>query len=157
MSSGRRSIPIHDGIRAGGDDHGKVALGGASDVTGALRGFVHRSLEREAQGTFGGLLKWFWPWAIGDGGLLGRITTCGFPVAGSFIAVTTAGVSILAALAVIGIWIPLGWWRVLAMGGAVLSLLLMVALFGVTKLLPMALDLVVLWAAITNGLLAPST
>jgi hypothetical protein len=44
------------------------------------------SLDREAQGTFGGLLRWAWPWAIGDGGFLGRITTSDFPVAGFFLA-----------------------------------------------------------------------
>jgi len=43
------------------------------------------------------------------------------------------------------------------MGGAIVSLLLMAGFFGATKLLPMALDLVVLWAAITNWLPAPST
>jgi hypothetical protein len=112
-------------------------------------------LDREAQGTFGGLLRWAWPWAIGDGGLLGRITTSDFPVAGFFLAVTTAGVLILAALAVMGWWVPFGWWRVLATGEAILSLFLMVSFFGATKLLPMALDLVVLWAAITNWLSAP--
>jgi hypothetical protein len=63
----------------------------------------------------------------------------------------------LAALTVVGIWVPFGWWRVLAMGGAVLSLFLMVALFGATKLLPIVLDLVVVWAAITNWLAAPPT
>jgi hypothetical protein len=56
----------------------------------------------------------------------------------------------LAALAVVGIWVPLGWWRVLAGGGAILSLILMVGFFGPTKLLPMALDLVVLWVVVTN-------
>jgi hypothetical protein len=35
-------------------------------------------------------------------------------------------------------------------GGAVLSLILMVGFFGATKLLPMGLDLVVVWGAITN-------
>jgi hypothetical protein len=44
----------------------------------------------------------------------------------------------------------LSWWRVLAIGGAIFSLLLMVAFFDPRKLLPMALDLAVLWAAITN-------
>jgi hypothetical protein len=62
----------------------------------------------------------------------------------------------LAALAVMGWWVPFGWWRVLAMGGAILSLLLMVGFFGATKLLPMALDLVVLRAAITDRILAPA-
>jgi len=47
-------------------------------------------------------------------------------------------------------WVPFGWWRVLAIGGAIFSLLLMVAFFDPRKLLPMALDLAVLWAAITN-------
>ena len=62
---------------------------------------------------------------------------------------------ILAALAVMGWWVPFGWWRFQAMGGAILSLLLMVGFFGATKLLPMALDLVVLWAAITDRLPVP--
>ena len=59
---------------------------------------------------------------------------------------------ILAALAVWRIWVPFGWWRVLAGGGAVLSLLLMAGFFGVRKVLPMALDLVVLWVAATDWL-----
>ena len=64
---------------------------------------------------------------------------------------------ILAALVVMGWWVPFGWWRVLAMGGAILSLLLMVGFFGATKLLPMALDLVVLWLVITDRMSAPAT
>jgi len=115
-------------------------------------------LDREAQGTFGGLLRWAWPWAIGDGGLLGRIPASGdYPVSGVFLAGSAAGLFFLAALAVVGIWVPFGWWRVLAMGGAILSLFLMVGFFGATKLLPMALDLVVLWAAITDRMSAPPT
>jgi hypothetical protein len=34
-------------------------------------------LDREAQGEFGGLLRWAWPWSIGDGVLLGRIPASG--------------------------------------------------------------------------------
>lgn len=114
-------------------------------------------LDEEAQGTFGGLLRWAWPWAIGDSGLLGRTTTSGFPIAGFFLAVTTAGVLILAALAVMGWWVPFGWWRVLATGGAVLSLLLMLSFFGATKVLPMALDLFVVWVAVTDQLPTQAT
>jgi hypothetical protein len=113
-------------------------------------------LDREAQGTFGGLLRWAWPWSGGDSGPLGQVTvSSGFPLSGFFLAVTAAGLFFLAVLAVVGIWVPFGWWRVLAMGGAILSLLLMTAFFGATKVLPMALDLLVLWAAITNWLPAP--
>ena len=43
------------------------------------------------------------------------------------------------------------------MGGAILSLLLMVGFFGATKVLPMALDLLVLWLAITDRMSAPAT
>src|SRR5215213_11174754 len=115
-------------------------------------------LDSEAQGTFGGLLRWDWPWSIGDGGLLGRIPATGeYPISGVWLAGSAALMFFLAALAVMGWWVPFGWWRFLAMGGATLSLLLMVGFFGATKLVPMALDVVVLWAAITNWMSAPAT
>jgi hypothetical protein len=115
-------------------------------------------LDREAQGEFGGLLRWAWPWSIGDSGLLGRIPASGdYPLSGVFLAGSAALMFILAALAVMGWWVPFGWWRVLAMGGAILSLLLMAGFLGATKLVPMVLDLVVLWATITNWLPAAPT
>lgn len=108
-------------------------------------------LDEEAQGEFGGLLKWIWPWSGGDSGLLGQVTvSSGVPLPGIFLAGFAAILFFLAALAVVGIWVPLGWWRFLAGGGAVLSLVLMAGFFGATKLLPMALDLVVLWAVVTE-------
>jgi hypothetical protein len=113
-------------------------------------------LDREAQGTFGSLLRWAWPWSTGDGGLLGRISASGeYPTSGVFLAGGAALMFTLATLAVMGWWVPFGWWRTLAMGGAIVSLLLMAGFFGATKLLPMAIDLVVAWAAITNRLPAP--
>ena len=115
-------------------------------------------LDTEAQGEFGGLLRWAWPWSDGDSGPLGQVTvSSGFPLSGFFLAVTAAVLFFLAALAVVGIWVPFSWWRVLTIGGVTLSLLLMAAFFGPTKLLPMALDLVVVWAAITNWVPAAST
>ena len=49
-------------------------------------------LDREAQETFGGLLRWAWPWSDGDSGPLGQVTvSSGFPLSGFFLAVTTAG------------------------------------------------------------------
>ena len=113
-------------------------------------------LDREAQREFGGLLRWVWPWSGGDSGLLGQVTVAsGFPLSGFFLAVTAAVLFFLAALAVGGIRVPFGWWRVLAGGGAVLSLVLMAGFFGATKVLPMALDLVVLWAAVTDWVQPP--
>jgi hypothetical protein len=107
-------------------------------------------LDAQAKATFGGLLGWGWPWAYGDGGLLGQIQPGSFPIVAFFVAVTAAGVFLLAALSVLGIWVPHSWWRVLAVTGAALSLFLMAGFFGPTKLLPMAADLAVLWAALTN-------
>lgn len=108
-------------------------------------------LDARSQGAFGGLLRWAWPWADVDSGLLGTVTThSGFPVSGFFVAVTVAGLFPLAALAVLGFWLPFEWWRMLAIAGAALSLFLMAMFFGPTKLLPMVGDLVVLWAALTT-------
>ena len=104
-------------------------------------------LDEPAQRTFGGLLKWAWPWSIGDGGPLGRMTASGFPLPGFFLAATSATALILAALAVARVWVPFGWWRPLAVTGAVLSLVLMVRFLGWTKLLPMSTALAVLAAA----------
>jgi len=58
--------------------------------------------------------------------------------------------SLLAALAVAGIWVPPAWWRGLAMAGAALELVLMLGFFGPTKLLPIALDLAMLAAILTE-------
>lgn len=110
-------------------------------------------LDEQAQRTFGGLLRWVWPWAIGDGGPLGRMTPAGFPMAGFFIAVTSATLLILALLAVIGVWVPLDWWRVLAISGAVLSVVLMLLFFGITKVLPIVTALLILGAGL--GYLSP--
>ena len=115
-------------------------------------------LDREAQATFGGLLRWAWPWSIGDSGLLGRIPASGqYPIVGVWLAGGAALLLILAALAVMGWWVPFGWRRVLATVGTILSLVLMVGFFGAAKVLPIALDLLVLWVALTDRLLAQAT
>ena len=108
-------------------------------------------LDAPSQKEFGGLLRWFWPWAYGDGGPLGQITPAtGFPIAGFFVAVTAAGLLILAALAVAGIWVPTSWWRPLATGGAALLFCLMALFFGPTKLIPLAVALGTLYIAVWN-------
>jgi hypothetical membrane protein len=79
-------------------------------------------LDREAQATFGGLLRWAWPWSIGDGGLLGQIAASGeYPVTGVWLGGGAALLFILAALAVVGWWVSFGWWRVMAIGGAMVE------------------------------------
>jgi hypothetical protein len=108
-------------------------------------------LDETAQKTFGGLLRWAWPWAYGDSGLLGKASEpSGFPLSGFFIAMTSGGLLLLAALAAIRLWIPFGWWRPLAVSGSAISLLLMVLFFGPTKLIPIAVDVFVLYAALSH-------
>jgi hypothetical protein len=91
-------------------------------------------------------LGWFnyvWPWAAGDRGLLGvHPNILGIALAGS------AGLaSLLAALSIVGLWLPHEWWRSLTIVGAGVELILMIGYFGPTKLLPIALDVAVLLAA----------
>ena len=108
-------------------------------------------LTQADQGTFGGLLRWFWPWADGDAGPLGQVTAgAGFPIAGFFLAVTTGGVLILAAMAAAGFWVPTTWWRALAIAGAGLLVCLMVLFFGPTKLIPIAFGLGTLYLALVH-------
>ena len=89
---GELKILIQGRTRAGGEVDVEVALRSASSATSTLCGFLLVPLDREAQATFGGLLRLALPCSIGDGGLLGRITTSGFPVAGFILAVAMAGV-----------------------------------------------------------------
>jgi len=108
-------------------------------------------LDTQGQGALGGLLRWFWPWAYGDGGPLGRITpAAGFPVAGFFLAAATFLFFLLGALAAAGIWVPSTWWPLLATIGAVLLLCLMVSFFGPTKLIPIAFALATLFFAVSR-------
>ena len=102
-------------------------------------------LDRAGQRSFGGLLRWAWPWADGDHGPLGTVSVAsGFPVAGFFVAVTAAALFLGAGLAVLGWLVPVGWWRALAAAGALLSLVLMLLFLSPTKVLPILGDLLVL-------------
>jgi hypothetical protein len=114
-------------------------------------------LDKQAQGTFGGLLRWFWPWADGDGGPLGHVTTReGFPIAGFFLAATTALLFILAALAAAGVGVPLRWLRPLSVVGAALLVCLMALFFGPTKLIPIGVALLTLYVALARPDLFPT-
>jgi hypothetical protein len=107
-------------------------------------------LDDRAQREFGGLLRWVWPWAIGDRGPLGEMTATGFPVPAFFIAVTGAGLLVMAALAVVDLWVPADWWRPLAIGGAVLGIALFALFLGPTKIVPIMTAIGVAYAAIAN-------
>ena len=106
-------------------------------------------LDERSQREFGGLLRWAWPWADGDGGPLGRLTLgAGGPLPGLFLALGAATPLGLAVFAAAGWWVPATWLRPLAGAGAVLLLGLMVLFFGPTKLLPIAFALATLYALV---------
>ncbi len=106
-------------------------------------------LDPPGQRAFGGLLRWAWPWAHGDSGPLGVITPAGFPAGGFFIAVTAAVLLGMAAMAVLGWWVPTGWWRNLALVGSALTVVLFALFLGPTKVLPI-LTAVAIAAAATG-------
>ena len=108
-------------------------------------------LDAEAQRTFGGLLRWAWPWSQGDSGPLGEVTVdSGVPFAGLIIAMAGGLALVMAAMSVMGIWVPHAWWRALTMTGLILSVVLMVLFLGLTKVLPIAVGLFLIWYTVNN-------
>lgn len=108
-------------------------------------------LDSGAQREFGGLLRWVWPWSEGDSGPFGQVTvSSGAPLVGLMLAMAAGGVLAMAVLALWGIWIPSNWWRALTVTGAALSLILMVLFPGLTKLLPAAAAVFLIWFTITQ-------
>lgn len=91
------------------------------------------------KGAMGGTMRWFWPWANGDHGPLGTMVADGAsPATGILMAITSASLFILAAMAVAGWWVPVSWWRPLAIAASGFSFVLMALFFGPTKVIPMA-------------------
>src|SRR5919201_4526893 len=108
-------------------------------------------LDGASQREFGGLLRWAWPWSDGDGGLLGRVTTGeGGPLPSLFLALLAGTAFLLAALAVIGWWVPAAWVRPLTGAAAALLLVLMALFFGPTKVIPIAFALGTLSVALMH-------
>lgn len=107
-------------------------------------------LDQQAQKTFAGLMKWVWPWAIGNKGIFGPLNPEAMPLPALWAALISATLLIVATLAVVGIWVPFTWWKVAAIAGAVVSIVLMAMFFGPTKVLPIALDIFLIWAIWTD-------
>jgi hypothetical protein len=97
-------------------------------------------LDESGQAAFERLLRWLWP-GTGDGQLR---------LVGFFIALSSAGLLVLTALAVLTLRVSIGWRRTAALVGAALSLSLMVLFFSLAKLLPIGIDLAVAWLAVSD-------
>jgi hypothetical protein len=88
-----------------------------------------------------------WPWAVGDSGPLGTLAGSGTPVIGVWLAGLAGLAFIIAALGVLGIWVPAAWWRPAAMAAGVLSFAVMSLFFGPSKIPAMVLDVFVVAGA----------
>jgi hypothetical protein len=109
-------------------------------------------LDERSANEFGGLLRWVWPWAYGDVGLLGRITpSTGFPIVGLYVAMVAAGLLMMAALAAAGWWLPATWWPLFAASGTVALLCLLVLFAGPTKILPIAIAVGTVYLAVSKA------
>ena len=101
-----------------------------------------------------------WPFGRGSGPLLAGVP--GFvapPSMTSFtspsVAMAAAGIASLAfLLALFSLWgvvIPADWWRPAAIVGSVASIVLFVIYLGPLAIVPLAVDLVVLWGVLIQG------
>jgi hypothetical protein len=107
-----------------------------------------RDADKDAMG---GSMRWFWPWANGDHGPLGTMVAEGAsPATGILLAISAASLFVLAAFAVAGWWVPVSWWRPLAIAAAGLSFILMALFFGPTKVIPMAFALGTIYVSLAR-------
>ena len=93
-----------------------------------------------------------WPFAIGDSGRLGAVigrSGARAPFATALAAGATAGF-VLAMLSLFALWVPHSWWQLLATVAALLSLVLIGFFFKANKLLAIAIDLIVIAAAVVT-------
>ena len=94
-----------------------------------------------------------WPFAIGEtgwfGGVIGR-SAAPAPY-GAALAALAVGGFVMAILSVFGLWVPQGWWPLLAAVAAVLSLGLMASFFKANKVLAIAVDLIVIAIAVASA------
>jgi hypothetical protein len=94
-----------------------------------------------------------WPFDLGRSWPVTRIGLDGRIVRGAGAALTAVTIvtSLLAALATVGILVPLDWWSGLVVSLAVSSLLLITVCFSPILLNGFAIDLALLWLALLSG------
>ena len=94
-----------------------------------------------------------WPFDLGRSWPVTRIGLDAGIVRGAGVALTAVTVitSLLAALATVGILVPVDWWSGLVVAQAVSSLLLLALCFSPILLNGFAIDLALLWLALLSG------
>ncbi len=108
---------------------------------------AHFSLTVFAPGAAGGA-TFYWPWAANSQPILAGIG--GLPQTGGGVVTPAlagiAGLCVLAATAsLLGIVVPVNWWVPLVVAGALASIVLFVVYLGPLSIIPIALDLILLW------------
>lgn len=100
-----------------------------------------------------GTSKFYWPFAADSKSWLTAIG--GLPTSGGIVTSLLAGVAALgfiaALLALFGWLVPANWFTPLIIAAAVASILLYTLHFGSFALLPIALDLILLWGVLARG------
>lgn len=101
----------------------------------------------------GGTAKFFWPFAADSRSWLSFIG--GLPASGGLVTALLAGIAALgflaSLLALFGWLVPALWFTPLITAAAIASILLYGLYFGAFSLLPLTLDLVLLWGVLVQG------
>jgi hypothetical protein len=95
-----------------------------------------------------------WPFGVDSKSLLSGLG--GLPRQGGAVTALLAGVAGLGFLLAVvgllfGVVVPTDWWRILVTTSAAASILLYALYFGPLSLLPIALDVVILWGVLLHG------
>lgn len=98
-----------------------------------------------------GQAQFYWPWAADSRPILAGVG--GLPQeGGSIVTPALAGIAglclLAAAAALVGIVVPAEWWTPLVVVGAVASIALFVLYLSPLSLIPIALDLLLLWGIV---------
>lgn len=100
-----------------------------------------------------GKAKFYWPFSADSKPILSF--GGGLPQeSGSFITPLLAGVAglcfLLAVFSLFGWWVPADWWRPLVLAACSASILLYLLYFGAGSLLPLAINVLILWGVLAQ-------
>jgi hypothetical protein len=94
-----------------------------------------------------------WPFDLGDSWLVGRfgLNPGMVRATGATLAAIAIGTSLLAALATVGLLLPMDWWPGLVIALAVSSLLLLILRFAPAFGIGFGIDAALLWLVLLSG------
>lgn len=100
-----------------------------------------------------GTAKFYWPFAADSKSWLTAIG--GLPASGGIVTSLLAGVAALgfiaSLLALFGWLVPANWFATAILAASIASVVLYVLYFGAFSLLPLALDIILIWGVLARG------